>query len=95
MSLIIIRTFEIFFQFLELLIVADAILSWVMPNKKSKWKDLIRSLVDPILEPFRKLIKRLNINLGPVDISPIVALLFIDLVLRPLVRYLLIMLLVR
>jgi len=66
-----------------------------MPNKKSKWKDLIRSLVDPILEPFRKLIKRLNINLGPVDISPIVALLFIDLVLRPLVRYLLIMLLVR
>jgi len=85
MSYIIIRTIDIFFQVLELLIVVDAMLSWFYAGKKNKWVIQLRSLVEPILIPFRKLVALMKINMGMVDFSPILALLFIEFLVKPII----------
>lgn len=90
MSVIIIRTLDIFFQVVELLIVANAVLSMFFAGKKNKWTELVGSMVEPILLPFKKLIERLKLNVGNLDFSPILALLTIEFLLRPLVLFIVI-----
>lgn len=85
MSYIIIRTLDIFFQVLELLIVANALLSMFFAGKKNKWTEIISSLVEPMLIPFRKLIELLKFNMGVIDFSPFLALLAIEFIIRPIV----------
>ena len=87
MGIIIIRTLDIFFQVLELLIVANSVLSMFFPGKKNKWTVLIASLVEPMLLPFRNLIERLKLNTGNMDFSPILALLTIEFIIKPLVLF--------
>lgn len=87
MSYIIIRTIDIFFQVVELLIVVDAMLSWFYAGKKNKWVIQLRSFVEPILAPFKKLVSLMKLNMGVVDFSPIMALLFIEFLAKPIVLY--------
>ena len=87
MSFIIIRTLDIFFQVLELLIVANSVLSMFFAGKSNKWTELVSSMVEPMLLPFRKLIVRLKLNNGNMDFSPILALLTIEFILKPLVLF--------
>ena len=61
-------------QALQFLIIARAILSWVSPDPYNPIVQFIERTTEPILLPFRQLIPTYKIG---VDISPILALLFL------------------
>lgn len=67
---------------IEVLVVIRIILSWIMPNR-NEFTDLVYSITEPMLAPFR-----FNIPLGGIhlDISPIV-LFFVLGLLKRLVFY--------
>ena len=67
---------------IEVLVVIRIILSWIMPNR-NEFTDLVYSITEPMLAPFR-----FNIPLGGIhlDISPIV-LFFVLSLLKRLVFY--------
>lgn len=50
------------------LIILDAVLSWIPTARDYRITELISFLVNPVLNPIRKLIPRIG-----VDVSPIVA----------------------
>lgn len=62
-----------FFSIVYLLMFIRIALSWVRINSYNKYVVLIYQLTDPILEPFKRLISRLGIDTGMIDLSPIIA----------------------
>ena len=58
---------------LQILIIGRVILSWVAPGSRSPLAEFVRSVTDPILRPIQAILP----STGPVDISPMVALLLI------------------
>ena len=76
----------------ELLIVVDAILSWV-PTKygstRESVKQAIKSLVNPFLDVFRRLIPQANMGGMYLDFSPVVAIIALRLIERLVVAILL------
>ena len=62
-------------ELVELLILVRAILSWIDPNPNTPFSRLICSLTDPILAPFRSFTR-----FGPVDFSPMIAIILIELI---------------
>lgn len=77
-----------FFEIVQLLILIRVILSWV-PNVDmySKPVKLLYNLTDPIMEPVREFTAR-YINLGPIDISPIIVLFLLGFVRNLILRLL-------
>ena len=63
-------------------IFASAILSWIAPRSHHPAARIINGISDPALQPFRRLMP----NLGGLDLSPIFALLAINLVQRLVVN---------
>lgn len=61
------------FKILEILIVIECLLSWIVQGRNNEIMNIIRLITAPILEPFRKLQYKFLGNL-PVDISPFLAL---------------------
>lgn len=76
---------SVFFQLINILLVLRVILSWARFNPYNKYITLLYNLTEPILEPFRKLMHRLNINFDMVDLSPLIAMLCIQYIIQPLV----------
>lgn len=62
-------------NFLSILIVADAILSWILPPFNP-----IRAALGRILQPLYAPIRRVVPSLGGMDFTPIVALLLIQVI---------------
>jgi YggT family protein len=54
---------------LEYTIFADALLSWVLPNKEEFPRSVTSQIADPLCAPFRKLIS--PERTGGMDLSPI------------------------
>jgi YggT family protein len=74
--------FDILFTVLSFAIIIRVLLTWIPNlNWNSPLPTLLRQITDPILEPARRIIP----SLGGLDISPLVVLLLLDFVLRPLV----------
>ena len=69
---------DMFFNILELAIIIECVASWVPQLQGNKFINLIHNFVYPILDPFRRLQDRL-ISGMPMDFSPIIALLVINL----------------
>ena len=66
-------------QIFQFLILARVMLSWVVsPLSRNPWVEMVRRATDPILLPIRSLLP----DLGPIDISPIVAFLLLSLLQR-------------
>ena len=65
-------------------IIIRAVLSWVRPNPNNPLVRLLAKVTDPIMKPLERIIP----PLGGVDISPIIALVLIQLVQRFLPRLL-------
>ncbi|WP_352419938.1 YggT family protein [Proteiniborus sp.] len=63
---------------IETLIFIRAILSFVARDFNNSIISFVFQVTEPILSPFRELIRRLNINTGMIDISPLLALLFLS-----------------
>jgi YggT family protein len=63
-------------QLFQILILARVVLSWVVsPYSRNPWVELVRRTTDPILNPVRSVLP----DLGPIDISPIVAIMLLGL----------------
>lgn len=84
MKLILATTVSWFFEFLNIMILIRVFLSWFNFNPNSRIIILIYQLTDPVLEPFRKLTAKLGLNTGMVDFSPIISLLFLYYIVKPL-----------
>ena len=62
---------------ITLAIIIRALLSWVMPVGRDRWTMLLVQITEPILAPIRSIMMR--ILPIPIDFSPIVAILLIQL----------------
>ncbi|MBU0667898.1 YggT family protein [Patescibacteria group bacterium] len=71
----IIRFVGILFDLISFAIIARILLSWMPSGGGEKIRFILRDITEPILGPFRKIVPRL----GMIDISPIVALIALDL----------------
>jgi len=61
-------------QILQVLILVRVVMSWVVsPASRNPLVEFVRSVTDPILRPIQSLLP----NTGPVDLSPMVALVLI------------------
>ncbi len=71
------RTFVyIFCQILSLIIVARSLLSWVSPNPYEQPMRFLLEVTEPILAPLRRIVPRL----GMIDITPVIAIVILQLV---------------
>lgn len=77
-----------FFNIIELMVLARIILSWVSPGFGNPISRFIYNITEPILAPFRRLLERSPFGGGMIDFSPILAILFIRIVIQPLLFYL-------
>ncbi|WP_297420634.1 YggT family protein [Clostridium sp.] len=66
------------FNIIELTIFIECIASWIPQVQGNKFINLIHNFVYPILEPIRRLQDRVIPGL-PMDFSPVIALLIINL----------------
>jgi YggT family protein len=78
---------SLLFRFLEFAILADVVLSWIMPGRRGGLVDVLHVFTDPLMKPGRKLQERIMPGLM-IDFSPIVAFVIID-ILRAVVFYIL------
>lgn len=67
------------FRILEIAILIECISSWIPQMRYNKFIEIIHSVTEPILEPCRRLQYRFFSNM-PVDFSPIIALLAMDVI---------------
>ncbi|WP_238988821.1 YggT family protein [Calorimonas adulescens] len=81
-----ILTFNIFLNILNILIFIRVFLSYIRIDYYNPIIRLVYELTEPILSPFRRLLMNSSISKAFfVDFSPMIALLFIDCIVRPLI----------
>jgi YggT family protein len=79
---------QLIFNALNLLVLAGVVLSWVeLGAGRARWLyhpviNLIRELSFQILRPFRNFFERIGLRTGPIDFSPVFAMLAIGLLER-------------
>lgn len=79
----IISAFIYLLQIFSWLIVIEALLSWVV-DPMHPIMEFIRRFTEPILIPFRRLTERLPMADLPIDISPLLALIIIQIIIAVL-----------
>lgn len=67
-----------FIRLFDLLLIVYCLMSWFV-SPVNRFRLLLSRLMDPLLEPFRKLQRQLLGNRLPIDLSPIIALFAINL----------------
>ena len=70
-------------QIYSLLIIIRAVLSWVKIDPRNQLMRLLCALTDPVLAPIQRVIPPVG---GAIDISPIVALLLVQLLKAVVIR---------
>ncbi|WP_294401961.1 YggT family protein [uncultured Clostridium sp.] len=85
--MIIIQAISSIFRIIELAIIVDCLASWIPQLRYNKFMDVVHSITYPILEPCRRLQYRFLSN-SPIDFSPLIALLLLDVVRSILFRLL-------
>jgi len=76
MPFMIIRLVQLFFQLLTLAILARVLLSWVNVNPYNPAVSFLYQVTEPILGPLRRYIP----PLGMIDITPIIAIILLQVV---------------
>lgn len=82
------------FTIAQWIIIIDVILSWVTISSRPRWVyhpavRLVQEIAFQILRPFRRLFDRLGLRTGPIDFTPIVAILALYVIERLVVQLLL------
>ncbi len=72
---------DVFFTLLNLAILARVLLSWVRVNPYHPAVELLYRITEPILAPLRRVIP----SIGMVDISPVIALILLQIIQQVLV----------
>lgn len=67
------RVLILLLQILQMLILVRVVMSWVAPDSRGGFAELIRGATDPVLRPIQALLP----GTGPVDFSPMIALFLI------------------
>lgn len=85
------RIVSLVFQIYEFMILIRVLLSWVNVNPHGRaldhpLVDLLYRITDPVLEPLRRLIPPIG---GVMDISPIVAMILLEILRQVITRLLL------
>jgi uncharacterized protein YggT (Ycf19 family) len=76
MSILIYRTFYVFFNVIEIILFVYIISSWFpIPNGIKK---IILTLINPFLDPIRFLLKRSIFNTSVSDFSPIIGIVILS-----------------
>ncbi len=76
---------HLIFRAMYLIVIAGVLLSWVEIGLRGKsWLysppiNLIRELSFQIIRPFRNFLERVGLRTGPIDFSPILAILALNL----------------
>jgi len=65
-------------KFYEIILIVRIVMSWLNPDPYNRLVILIRSITDPFLDFFRKLLPFLHV--GMIDLSPLVAFLTLEIV---------------
>jgi len=69
---------NIFFWCLNMAIFLRVLFSWINPNPDNPLVSIIHQITDPILEPLGRIIP----PVGMIDITPIIAMILLDIVRR-------------
>lgn len=85
--MIIIRAINGIFRVIELAILVECLASWIPQLRYNKFMDIVHSITYPILEPCRRLQYRFLMD-SPIDFSPLIALLALDVIRTILFRIL-------
>lgn len=80
----IINFVDILFEVLSLAILARVILSWFKVDRDNRFVQILFQVTEPVLTPFRRIIP----PMGMIDITPIVALLVLQVAQRIIVTML-------
>ncbi len=70
-------------QVYSLLIILRAIISWVRIDRRNPFVRIVCGVTDPVLDPIQRVVPPVG---GTLDISPIVALVLIQVIMRIVVR---------
>lgn len=65
---------QVLFQIYWLLIIVRVLISWVNPDPFNPIVQGLSRLTDPVLDPLRRVIP----SIGPIDLSPLAALLILQ-----------------
>ena len=65
---------QMVFQAYTLILVVRVLITWVNPDPFNPVVQFLSRVTDPVLEPLRRVIP----PLGPIDISPVIALLLLQ-----------------
>jgi YggT family protein len=84
---------QLVFTILSWIIIADVILSYVLAVQRPRWAyhpivRLVQEIAFQVVRPFRLLLDRIGLKTGPIDFSPMVALLGLNLIEFILIRIL-------
>jgi YggT family protein len=71
-----VRFIQLLFQVLTLTILARVLLSWVDPMGNMRISQVLRDLTEPILAPIRNILP----SMGMIDLSPLVAMLLLQVI---------------
>lgn len=63
---------------LAILIIVEAVLSWIPSMRFHPFKRMVSAVVDPLLAPLRKVIKPLYLNQVYIDFTPFIAVLILS-----------------
>jgi YggT family protein len=90
---VIINLIGLLFNIAQWIIIADVILSWVLIASRPRWSyhpavRLVQEIAFQILRPFRRFLDRIGLRTGPIDFSPLVAILALQLLEMVVVRLL-------
>ena len=72
-------------QFVILLIIAESLLSWIIRDGRNEMMNILRTITNPILEPFRRIQERFFGNMG-IDLSPLFAIIVLQMISKVVLR---------
>ncbi|MTI69915.1 MAG: YggT family protein [Firmicutes bacterium] len=81
---VILKALDLFIYIINILIIGRIILSFIIRDLRNPLLRFVYNLTEPLLAPFRELLNKLPFNTGMFDFSPILAILFLD-ILRSIV----------
>ncbi|MHB1127861.1 MAG: YggT family protein [Bacillota bacterium] len=82
--IVLINIIKVAFQVLDLLIIARVIMSWIKHDPYNPIIRFVNEITEPVLSPFRKLMPRGSM----IDLSPLLAILILQLVERLVIQFL-------
>lgn len=71
-------------RLLELMVLIKSLLSWFIRDERNEIMNLLSTIINPILEPFRRIQEKFFGNIG-IDLSPLFAILFLQFLRRTVI----------